>query len=216
MAIRDRSIEPLLAYWIAQQKLAERDRDAALADGKTWFKRAKLALSAGRMDLASEAKAEALRARERHDRAVLRLEVIAAERDVLRATRDVGGAIAEAAAEARRRREHAMAEFQLLGIDPGFPLEVPELAEVTDEDAVLDRLRDRMARDRAAAAGGVSSAAVPVPVEAPPVDAATEASAAEAGAPGGPPPRRAAFESIGGDEDAGPAEPGAGGGPDRV
>lgn len=144
MATLDRSLQPLLAYWITQQKEAERARDKALADGKAWFRRAKLALDAGKPEMASEAKGHALDARDRYERARLRLEIIAAERDVLRSTR---GTINEAADRARERRQHAMAEFQRLGIDPGFAIDVPDVVASSDDEVLL-RLQERMRLDR--------------------------------------------------------------------
>lgn len=204
----DPSVKPLLEYWIRQQKEAERHRDRALADGKLWFNRAKLALSVGRMEMASEAKGRALEARERYERARLRLEIIATERELLRTD---PANLLDVAAAARERRQHAMHEFQRLGIDPGFALDVPDpLADAAGDGAVLQRLRERMNADRAGVPAGTAARAGDAPEAASHDDlAAAEAEiAAElesdiAGPAGQAPERPAAppkrFETIGED-----------------
>lgn len=140
----DPTLRSMLAYWIKQHKDAERERDEALADGKKWFRRAKLAAQKGEAAMADEARRRALEAKERHDKAKLRIEVIEMERDVLKSGQKAPDASFK---EAMRRSQHAAEEFKKLGIDPGFAF-VEDLGEEVETESALDRLRGRMQADQ--------------------------------------------------------------------
>lgn len=140
----DPSVRPLLTYWIKEQKLAERAVEAAKEDGEKWFRRAKLAMKAGRDDMAVQAKQKALEAKEAWQKARLRLDLVKTERELL--SGDIGLDV-EGFKAAERRRSHIAAEFQKMGIDPGFAALEDGHEELESID-VLDRLRDRMRADR--------------------------------------------------------------------
>lgn len=145
----DPSLRPLLTYWIKEQKLAERAVEAAKEDGEKWFRRAKLAMKAGREDMAVEAKQKAFEAREAWQKARLRLDLVTTERELL--SGDVGLDV-EGFKAAERRRAHIATEFQKMGIDPGFAA-LEDAHEDLEADDVLARLRDRMRADRNAQRG---------------------------------------------------------------
>ncbi len=115
----NREFAELLGYWIAQQRLAERHRDAAYADVQLWFKRLKLARQAGDDRLAQEAATRAEEARDRFELAGRRIQSAEVELAAVRKTAQAPDRTA--ITEALRRSQHAIQEFQKLGI-----LEAPD------------------------------------------------------------------------------------------
>jgi hypothetical protein len=109
----------LLGYWIAQQRLAERQRDAAYADLQLWFKRLKLARQAGDEKLAQAAATRAEEARDRYELAGRRVQ--SAQVELAEVRRVAQAPDRSAFNEALRRSQHAIQEFQKLGI-----LEAPD------------------------------------------------------------------------------------------
>lgn len=140
----DTSILPLLSYWVKEQKLAERDKEQALEDGKTWLRRARLAMQKGEEELASLASEQAFAARERFRKAEARLFVIEHEKELLKAgARDFSSVYREAS----RKVEHMKGEFEKLGIHLEFAaLEFPVDRDLSERE-VLQRLRTRMESD---------------------------------------------------------------------
>lgn len=109
----------LLGYWIAQQRLAERQRDAAYADVQLWFKRLKLARQAGDEKLAQAAATRAEEARDRFELAGRRVQ--SAQVELAEVRRVAQAPDRSAFNEALRRSQHAIQEFQKMGI-----LEAPD------------------------------------------------------------------------------------------
>ncbi|MBU6162250.1 MAG: hypothetical protein KGO50_14130 [Myxococcales bacterium] len=129
----NREFAELLGYWIAQQRLAERHRDAAYADVQLWFKRLKLARQAGDERLMREAAARAEEARDRFELAGRRVKSAEVELAAVRATAQAPDRTA--ITEALRRSQHAIQEFQKLGI-----LQAPdEFADAHAEPAAAVR-----------------------------------------------------------------------------
>jgi molecular chaperone GrpE (heat shock protein) len=136
----DASLKPLLTFFITQRRKLERERDAALDEGKKWFRRIKVAEQAGQPELAEAARAKFVEARQAHDEVARKLDVLAMERDVMLSTTPRVDAEYEAI---RRRTIHAMEEFRKIGIDPQFAgLDVSAVEAEADE--ALVRLRGRM------------------------------------------------------------------------
>ncbi|MFT4705550.1 MAG: hypothetical protein ACI81R_003261 [Bradymonadia bacterium] len=109
----------VLAHWLAEIKIAQRALNEAKADGEKWFKRAKFAMTQGEMEMASQAKAQAVEARERYVKAATRLSEAEIGRDMaaqeLRDERVSGPANAAAA-----RALHTAEQFESMGIDTRF------------------------------------------------------------------------------------------------
>ena len=133
----DPGAHAMMVYWVKQQKLLEQKRDKALEDGKVWFKRAKLAMNAGKMDMAAEAKQEAMNARMRYEMAVEMLADVQEEKRALQMDTwkpDTAGL---------QRAHHLMDQFKELGIDPEMAQLEDAYKDVGATDA-LDALRARM------------------------------------------------------------------------
>lgn len=113
-----REKKALLAHWIAQHKTTSREREDAKEDLELWFKRAKLALDAGEVELARAAKDKATEARERYRKATARVIEIEEELTKVRSEQTIPNE--EEVAAAKARAQHAASEFQKLGIDPRF------------------------------------------------------------------------------------------------
>lgn len=139
----DRSLRPLLAFWIREIKMQERAIERAREDGEKWFRRAKLALDAGKMDMASYAKEQAVEARDRFEKAKVKLAWAQSEKDLVRLESDRSNPVFE---QAQKRAEHTLEEFRRIGIDPEFA----RLAEKYGSGAV--------SLDAPLAAGGASTA----------------------------------------------------------
>ena len=124
----------VLKHWITQYKLAEKALEQARADGQKWFKRAKLAKEQGRLELVEPAKQQALEARERYEKAAIRL----AEADIQRraALEEAKSARAQATFnQAQQRAEQTAASFSELGIDPAFAGLEAEAERTLDSDS---------------------------------------------------------------------------------
>lgn len=108
----------LLAHWIAQKKLADRELEEAEGELDLWFGRATLALNKGEVTLARAAKDRADDAELRVRSAAARCREVEAELRGARETR--ADPSQDEAADARIRAQHAAEEFKKLGIDPQF------------------------------------------------------------------------------------------------
>lgn len=155
----------LLAHWLAQHKTTARERDEAKDALETWFKRAKLALDKGELELARAAKDKAAEAREAYRVATARLVEIDTELSRVRgelAAPDTGDSLA-----AHERAAQAAEEFRKLGIDPRF---------AAMEEAGYGRGLDSLTGDTGAPPASVPTGVAPTDPSEPP-DAWAEADA---------------------------------------
>lgn len=113
-----RQKKAMLAHWLAQQKSAAREREKAKDLLELWFKRAKLALDAGELELARAAKDKATEAREEYRKATARLVEVEQQLEAVRAEKTLPNA--EELEAARARALHTAGEFEKLGIDTRF------------------------------------------------------------------------------------------------
>lgn len=163
----DESYRPLLAYWIRQQKDAERDLQRHRDDVQRWFKRAKLAADKGEIELAAIARDQFDQSRQAFQKAEARIMVIQHEREMVRQAAQTTTAMFR---DASRRTNHALEEFAKLGIDPNFALLEQQVATgglpaapppPLDEREVLRRLEARMRADATPATSASPSAVAP-------------------------------------------------------
>lgn len=131
----------ILAFWLKQKREAERTLDETLEEGRTWFRRAKLAAEEGRNDLAAQARDRAMRARDRHRAAELRIQE--ADVEIARLKEDAAGTgPSPAAIRAQQIREN----FEAMGVDIAAA-ELDELGESVQAEDALRALRERMNKD---------------------------------------------------------------------
>ncbi len=130
MGSRKRELHAMLSHWLAQKKTTEREHEEADEEFKKWFRRARLALDQGEADLARSAKTAADEAHTRRHRAAARLAQI--EDEVQRVRELAAQPDTELFEEARRRAEHAIAEFRKLGVDGRFAA-LDDAARAADE-----------------------------------------------------------------------------------
>jgi hypothetical protein len=134
---QDRS---LLAHWLKRQKQVMREKEEALEEGKTWFKRAKLAHEKGERELAHKAHQRAADAKRKHDKALRELERIAMELETLRSSAS-DSPVSDSGAAARA--EQITQNFERMGIDTDMAA-LESLAERADADQALSNLRNRL------------------------------------------------------------------------
>ena len=108
----------MLVHWITQRKLTTRENEDAVEDLQLWLKRSKMALDAGKIELARAAKDQAVIAREKVGASALRLKEIEAELEAIRSEPTIPNALEANAA--LQRAEHAAGEFAKMGIDTRF------------------------------------------------------------------------------------------------
>ncbi len=160
----NREFAELLGYWIAQQRLAERQRDAAHADVQLWFRRLKLARQAQDDRLVQEAVVRAEDARDRFELAARRLK--SAEAELAEVRRTAQAPDRTAVTEALRRSQHAIQEFQKLGILDSSP-DLAERGPVSVPAASSAHQRTAVAPVSSSASVGQRDTAVaPVPTQA--------------------------------------------------
>ncbi len=136
----DRGLHALMVYWVKREKELQKARQKALDDGKTWFRRAKLALQKGRLDLAKEAKQRAEKAQFDFKEAERLLKEVESEKIKLQYESQAP------TGEEVMRSHRLLADFKEMGIDPEF--EELERAFESDKQDALEQLRARMRSEK--------------------------------------------------------------------
>ncbi|MCB9508297.1 MAG: hypothetical protein H6697_11620 [Myxococcales bacterium] len=138
----------LLAHWLKQKKVAEREQAEARATLDRWFKRARLALDRGETELARAAKDQAREAQLSMIAAAGRVEEADRELATLREEGHNPGLDHFEAAQARAR--HANEQFAELGIDSRYAVlreqHRPEAAASAPESPVAGGEDDDLAQ----------------------------------------------------------------------
>jgi hypothetical protein len=108
-----KSLAEQLAFWLTQQRIQDRARTAARKDAERWMKRMQLARRENQPELMASAVAQAEQARDQFQLANTRYNEATAEAAALRNTPPTDNAAFAAAIE---RSQHAMQEFEKLGL----------------------------------------------------------------------------------------------------
>lgn len=136
MAI-DEGTQAELAFLIRDEKKAQEDVDEAREEVMLWVKRGKLAVKAGKPDLARQAKAQAIEAKQVFDEAQARLESIGfKKKSVIKRSRGVDG-IDIARTESA---EGLVEQFRQRGISPEEQ-ETKEIAAKMEAELAVEDIK---------------------------------------------------------------------------
>ena len=136
MAI-DEGTQAELAFLIRDEKQAQEDVDEARKEVMLWVKRGKLAVRAGKPDLAQQAKAQAVEAKQAFDEAQARLESIGyKKKSVIKRSRGVDAEDIARTASA----EGLVEQFRLRGISPEEQ-ETKEIAAKMEAELAVEDIK---------------------------------------------------------------------------
>lgn len=150
---RERAV--MLKHWLTQRKLTERESDEARATLDRWYKRARLALDKGDVELARVAKDNAAQAAEAVRRHSAQLDQIDLELMALRS--EAWKPSSDAFDAAQERVRHAAEQFAALGIGESELMAPP--GAVAPAGATSGA--DPFATDALAPPGGTAATAAP-------------------------------------------------------